>query len=242
MNSIKADSRVADLVRNGEIRIGLFPSFFYSTVPITGELQGVGVDIARALAAKIGVKLAIREYANPPGVVQALKSGECDMAFLGIDPLRGSEVDFTPPYMQAEFTFLVPKESSIGSIGDVNKSGIRVAVVRNHAMATALKGKIEEATLIFAETPDAAYDLFFNMKADVLAGIRPGLFKYAALMTGSRVLDEAYGTNILALSVAKGQPQRLSFLSDFIENARVTGLVQRAIDNAGLKGTQTVPP
>lgn len=241
MNSTKVDSRVADIVRSAEIRIGLFPSFFYSAVVGTSQLQGVGIEIARALAAKIGVELVVREYANPPSVVQALKGGECDVAFLGIDPLRASEIDFTPPYMQAEFTFLMPKGSSFVSVNDLNKSGIRVAVVRNHAMASALKGKIDAATLVYAETPDAAFDLLRSEQADALAGIRPGLFKYAALLTGSRVLEDAYGVNILALSVAKGRPERLSYLSDFIEGARVTGLVHRIIENAGLKGIQTIP-
>jgi polar amino acid transport system substrate-binding protein len=241
MNSTKTHSRVADIVRNDKIRIGLFPSFFYRAAAGTGELQGVGIEIARVLAAKIGVELVIREYANPPSVVQALKAGECDVAFLGIDPLRASEIDFTLPYMQADFTFLVPEGSSIDSINDVNRSGTRIAVVRNHAMASALQGKLNAATLIYAETPDAAFDLLRSLQADVLAGIRPGLFNYAALLTGSRVLEDSYGTNILALAVAKGQPERLSYLSDFIEDVRTTGLVRRAIESAGLRGIQAIP-
>src|SRR5207247_1040248 len=47
------DPRIADLVQSGKVRIGLFPSFFYAKNQATGELQGVGIEIARALAARL---------------------------------------------------------------------------------------------------------------------------------------------------------------------------------------------
>jgi polar amino acid transport system substrate-binding protein len=240
MKSTKADPRVADLVQTAKLRMGLFPSFFYSTAASTGKLQGVGIEIASALAARIGVELVLLEYPSPPGVVQALKAGNCDVAFLGLDPARAEEIDFTPPCMQADFTFLVPEGSSIGSIDDADKAGNRIAVVRNHAMETALKGKLNNAELILAETPDAAFGLLRSRDANVLAGIRPGLLKYATLMPGSRVLEDSYGVNVLALAVAKAQPELLSYLSNFVEHARTTGLVGRAIESAGLHGIQAV--
>ncbi len=50
------DPRVADLVQAGKIRVGLFlPQF--SKDAVTGELKGVRVEIARALAARIGVQI-----------------------------------------------------------------------------------------------------------------------------------------------------------------------------------------
>jgi polar amino acid transport system substrate-binding protein len=106
------DARVADLRRAGRLRFGLFPSFFYSKRP-NGELHGVGVEIARALAAKIGVTLELREYPSPPGVVQTLAAGEIDVATLGLDPARAAQVDFTPPYMKADFSFVVPQGSPV---------------------------------------------------------------------------------------------------------------------------------
>ena len=48
-----SDPRVADLVQAGMVRVGLF-STQYTKDPASGELKGVRVDIARALAAQIG--------------------------------------------------------------------------------------------------------------------------------------------------------------------------------------------
>jgi polar amino acid transport system substrate-binding protein len=235
-----ADPRIVDLVRAGKVRIALFPSFFYSKDPETGELQGVGIELARALAAHLGVAAVLREYPSPPKALAALKAGECDVAFLGLDPDRATEVDFSPAYMQADFTFLVPAGAAAGRIADADRSGIRVAVVRDHAMDFALRGKLKHAEPVYAATPDAAFDLLRAGQADVLAGIRPGLLRYSAELPGSRVLEDRYGANVLAMAVAKGQPGWLACVSRFIEEARSSGVVQRAIASAGLGGVQIV--
>jgi polar amino acid transport system substrate-binding protein len=231
------DPRVADLRGEGRLRFGLFPSFFYSKAP-GGELHGVGVEIARALAERIGVTLELREYPSPPGVVQALARGEIDVATLGIDPARAAEVDFSPAYMKADFTFLVPADSAIAAIGDADRIGVRIAIVRNHAMDTALT--LNRAERIYADVPDAAFELLRTKEADVLAGIRPGLMNYAAKLPGSRVLDGSYGANVLALAVAKGNAPRLNYVNEFVEQARSSGLVRRAIESAGLHGIDVI--
>jgi polar amino acid transport system substrate-binding protein len=231
------DPRVADLRRTGRVRFGLFPSFFYSKAA-NGELHGVGVEMARKFAEKIGAALELREYPNPPAVVQALSAGEIDVAGLGLDPARAAQVDFTPPYMKADFSFVVPRGSAVQNSADTDRHGIRIATVRGHAMDTALKTK--NAERIYADVPDAAFELLRTGKADVLAGIRPGLINYAAKLPGSRVLEDSYGANILALAVAKNQPERLAFISEFIVEVRASGLVQRAIDSAGLGGIDVV--
>jgi polar amino acid transport system substrate-binding protein len=105
-------------------------------------------------------------------------------------------------------------------------------------MDAALRGKLERAAPVYADTPDAAFDLFCAQRADVLAGIRPGLLMYADMMPGARVLADRYGQNIIALSVNKGEAAWLSYVSSFAEQARADGTVERAIADAGLRGVQ----
>jgi ABC-type amino acid transport substrate-binding protein len=59
------DERVADLVKAGKIRIGLFPPQYVKD-PATGELKSAWVEIARALAARLGVQLILLEHSTPP--------------------------------------------------------------------------------------------------------------------------------------------------------------------------------
>ena len=92
-----------------------------------------------------------------------------------------------------------------------------------------------------AETADAAFDLLRTGRADAWASVRPALLDYSGRLSGSRVLADSYGTNLPALVVAKGQTARLAYLSEFIEEAKASGLVRRALDEMGLTASQIAP-
>jgi polar amino acid transport system substrate-binding protein len=65
------DPRVVDLVRAGELRVGLGLGVLMQAVknPTTGELRGAALEMARALAARIGVRLVTVEYPRPGAVM-----------------------------------------------------------------------------------------------------------------------------------------------------------------------------
>src|SRR5204862_3908198 len=52
----KFDARVADLVRAGSVRVGVFPPQC-SRNPTTGELSGWPIDLALALGARLGISV-----------------------------------------------------------------------------------------------------------------------------------------------------------------------------------------
>ncbi len=236
------DARVADLVRAGKIRVGMFPNFTYVKDPATGELRGVGIEIARALAARLGVEAVLVERPDPPRIVECLKAGACDVALLGNTPARAAEVDFSPAYLQGDFTYMVPAGSSIRQIADADQAGVRIAVVRNHAMDFALRGKLKQAEPAYAETPDAAFDLLRAGHVTVLAGIRPGLLTYSTQLPGSQVLEDRYGANVIGMAVRKGQAGWLNYVTEFVAESKVSGLVQQAMERTGTRGIQVVSP
>jgi polar amino acid transport system substrate-binding protein len=234
----QGDRRIADLVQAGEVRVGLFPSFFYSKSQTTGELQGVGIEIARALAARLGVELLLVEQSGPAETVECLKSGACDVAYLGISTSRTVEVDFSPPYLQGDFTYLVPPGSPFRQIADADKPGVRIGVVRNHSMDFALRGKLRHAAFVYADTPDASFELLRAGHVTALAGIRPGLLTYSAALPGSQVLQDCYGSNVLAMAVPKGRAGWLGYISEFIADSKASGLVHQALTQTGTRGIQ----
>jgi ABC-type amino acid transport substrate-binding protein len=102
------------------VRIGLFPSFFYAKDD-EERLTGFGVAFAQRFAASIGAALELKEFASPPAVVQALQTGACDLAFLGLNP--AFDVDFTPSYLKADFTFVAPQSSNLSVMADIDVQG-----------------------------------------------------------------------------------------------------------------------
>jgi polar amino acid transport system substrate-binding protein len=236
-----SDQRVADLVRSGKVRVALYlPQ--YTRDPATGELRGWPIELVRVLGERMGVQGVPVEHPTPPQAIVCLKSGDCDVSILGIDPTRAVDVDYSAPFAQLEFTFLVPNDSSIHSIADADRPEVRIAVVRNHVSTLVLTRVLKQATLVYAEMTETAFDLLRTGKADVFASVRGELAKYATELPGSRVLDESYGANRFGMAVAKGQAaQRLAYMSEFIDEIRASGLLQQIIDRSGLRGLSVVP-
>src|ERR1700730_4116254 len=99
---------------------------------------------------------------------------------------------------------------------------------------TATSRTLKHAQLIYAATPDLTFELLRTGHADAFASIRAVLLAYAPKLPGSRVLEDHYGANLLGMVVPKGQAGRLAYISEFIEQAKASGLVQQAITRAGL--------
>ncbi len=136
----------------------------------------------------------------------------------------------------------MPAGSAIRSLADAHRPGVRIAVVRNHASTLALSRIAKEAETVIAETPDVAFDLLRSGRVDAWASVRPTLVGYSAQLAGSRVLEESYGANFPALVVPKGQTARLAYMSEFVEDAKASGVLQRAIDRAGQPGFSVAAP
>jgi polar amino acid transport system substrate-binding protein len=239
------DPRVADLVRAGTIRVALFLPM-YTKDPATGELRGVGpgavnIEMARALGARLGVKVVLVENPTPVKAVECLAEGNCDVGFMGNESSRAAVI-YSPPFMELDYTYLVPAGSPIRAIGDADRQGVRIAVVRKHASTLTLERILNHGEMVGADVPDAAFELLRTGRADAFASVRSVLLDYSARLPGSRVLEDRYGANRVAMAVRKDEAGRLTYLSEFVNEAKTSGLVQRAIDESGMRGARVSQP
>jgi len=238
----QGDARVSDLAQAGRVRVGVGVIAPHWAVKdqATGELRGVAIEIARALASRLGVELVPVEYPSPPRVLDGLQSRALDLGFLAIDPSRASVVDFSPPYLEIDATYLVPDTSPIYNLSDVDQPGVRIAVAQKSVEEIVLSRTIKRAELRGVDTLGAAFDLLRAGNADVLAAPRPTLIQFSTRVSGFRVLDDRFNTALAGIAVPKGQEAHLSFISDFVEEAKASGLVQQAIERTGVRGVQAV--
>ena len=232
------DPRVADLVQAGKIRVGIHS--FYAKDSRTGELKAVSTgiifhDIARILGTRIGVEVVPVWHPGVPEMLACLAAGECDVGFMGPDPSRAG-VDFSPPFIQLDYTLLVPVGSSIQHIADADKPGTRIAAVSGHASTLTLSRMLKQAQLVYAATPDPTFEIMRKGDAEAFASVRPVLIGYSKKLPGSRVLEDHFGANLVGLVVRHGQAARLSYLTEFVNQAKASGLIQQAIERAGLPG------
>lgn len=236
-----ADQRVADLVQSGKLRVGLFLPQYIKNAS-TGELKSVWVESARALSERMGIPLVLVEHPTPPEAVACLKSGACDLLFLPFDDRSASVGDFSSPIFQFDYTLLVPGNSPVQRVADIDRAGARIAAVRNHASTIELSHVLKQAQLVYAETPEQTFELLRSGQADAMASARPTLITYSAQLSGSRVLEDRYGANINRMVVPKGMTARLSYVSEFVEDAKATGVVQKAIERGGPPGVTASRP
>jgi polar amino acid transport system substrate-binding protein len=232
------DSRVADLVQAGKVRVGVGLAAAHWAIKdsATGEVRGVAVDLARALANRLGVAIVLVEYPNPPRVMDGLKDGAWDVAFLGVDPVRAALVDFSSPYLRIDANYVVPPGSPIRAAAEVDQPGVRVAVTQKSVEDVTLSGALKRAQLVRVQSTPAGLEAIRAGEADVWAAPRPSLLQSMSRLPGSRLIDERFHATFAAIAVPKGHSGRVAFINEFIAQAKASGTVQQAIDRAGLRG------
>lgn len=233
----------ADLAPTGKLRVGINYGnpVLARKNPTSGELDGVAVDLARELARRADVPIGLIGFESAGKMFDAVKAGAWDVAFLAIDPGRANEIDFTPPYVEIEGTYLVPARSRFHTVEDVDQDGVRIGVSAKSAYDLFLSRNIQHAELVRAPSPDAAFELLNTGKVDVLAGVRQHLVANAAKLPGARVFDGRFMVIQQALGIQKGRGEGAKYLREFIEDVKASGLVARAIDKAGVRGVSIAP-
>ncbi len=201
-----------------------------------GAPEGVSPGMAAAIAERLGVGVELIPYATPGEVADALARSEWDIGLIAADPKRAETIAFAPAYVEIAATYLVHAGSPIAGIAEVDRPGVRIAVSNRSAYDLYLSRTLEHAELCRAEGLQGAYDLFADQGLDALAGLRPALVDNAASLPGARVLDGHFSTVQQAIGTQPGDAEALAFLTEFVAEARQSGLIQRLIDQHGVTG------
>ncbi len=233
----------ADLAPTGKVRAGInYGNFILATKdPATGESRGVAVDLTRELGQRLGVPVEIVAHDSVAALVDAAKTGAWDIAFLGSDPARETVISFTAAYLEIEATYLVPAGSSLRAVTDVDREGVRVAAPARANYELFLSRNLKRAQLVRAPSTDAAFDLLVTGKADALSGLKQALIGFADKLPGSFMLDGRFMAVQQSIGVPKGRDAGLQYLRGFVEDAKSSGLVARAIDRTGARGVSVAP-
>ena len=207
----------------------------------SGEPRGMSVDLADELARRLGVPVELVTYNSAGKVFEALKTGAWDIAFLAIDPARATEIAFTAPYVIIEGIYLVPADSPLRSIQDIDREGVRVAVGNKSAYDLYLTRTLKRAQLVRVPTSAEALDVFLRDKLEAAAGVKQPLLQFAKIHPNVRVIDGRFMIIEQAMGTPKGREAALLYLREFIEEMKASGFVARGLEKSG-QGDATVAP
>jgi polar amino acid transport system substrate-binding protein len=234
----------SELAPTGILRVGLNHGNFLLVTPKSSatDPRGVASDLARELARRLGVGVEFSKFDTAGALGDAVRTGGWDVAFLGAEPQRATEIAFTAAYLEIPATYLVPAGSSIRSIADVDREGIRIAVAEKSAYELWLSRNIKHAKLMLTKGIDASLDLFLTQKLEVLSGLRPRLLMDVAKLPGARVLDGQFAAVQQAIGTPKAREAGATYLRAFVEDVKASGFVADAIARNGVQGVSVAPP
>jgi polar amino acid transport system substrate-binding protein len=232
-----------ELAPTGTLRIAVFTGnpVIGSKGRMSGEVVGTTAILGQELALRAGLPAKVIEYTAVAKMVEDAKAGNWDIAVVAFDPARRNVIDFAPPHMVVDLTYLVAPGSNIRSVADADQPGVRIAAARGAATALFLERTLKAAKVTPAENEPAAFDLLRTGQADALAQNRFLLLGLAERLPGARVLDDRFAAAEMTIVLPKGRPAALDYVSAFVAQAKRSGAVQRAIDAAGLRGVSVAP-
>jgi polar amino acid transport system substrate-binding protein len=229
---------IAQLAPTGRLRAGinLGNILLVNGRSASGDPEGVSPDMARAVADRLGVPVKYVPFARPGELADAVDQNVWDVGLIGAEPSRAEKITFTAAYAEIEATYLVPSGSPIKTIADVDHPGIRISVSARSAYDLWLTRNIKHAELVRADGLDGSYELFAREKLEVLSGLRTRLIEDAEKLPGSRVLDGQFTAVQQAIGTKRSNDVAAAFLSDFVEEAKSSGLVARLIQKHNVRG------
>jgi polar amino acid transport system substrate-binding protein len=208
----------------------------------TGKPFGVSVDLAREFGKRLGVEVELIVFDTAGKSVEAVADERADIGFFAIDPVRGTSIAFTAPYVLIEGFYLVRDASPIRANADVDEAANRVVVGKGSAYDLFLTRELKAAQIVRALSSPAVVQTFMDQQLEVAAGVKQQLEADAAKTSGLRLLDERFMVIQQAMGTPKSRGEDAAkFLAAFVEEMKTSGFVADALKRHGIAGASVAP-
>lgn len=210
--------------------------------PASGEAVGVSVDLARALAQRLGLPVELVVFDKAAQSVDAVKNGAADIGFFAIDPARGEGLNFSAPYVLIEGSYLVRQDSPLQDNAEVDRPGTRVAVGAGSAYDLFLTRELKQAHIERVANAPAVLAALQAGQVEVAAGIRKLLEDWARQHAALRLLPGRFMVIQQAMGLPAGRgPEAAAVLAAFVEDMKASGFVADALARHGIVGGTVAP-
>jgi len=211
--------------------------------PANGQPVGVSIDLARAFADRLGVGLELVVFDTAGKSVEAVRQEQADIGFFAIDPLRGQEIAFTPPYVLIEGCYLVRQDSTLQNNDEVDQTGRRITVGAGSAYDLHLSREIKQAQLVRAPSSPAVVPTFLTQNLDVAAGVKQQLEMDASQHPNLRLLPGRFMVIRQAMGTPRSRGQQAAeALAAFVQEQKASGFVAASLARHGIQGATVAGP
>lgn len=216
-----AESTIDQVMRRGVLRVGMDTFLPWAMKDKKGELVGFEIDVARRLAADMGVKVEFvpTKWA---GIIPALLTGKFDVVIggMGIQTKRALKVNFSIPYDYSGMAIVAHKEKAAGfsTLADFNKENVEIACKLGTTAVAAAKKYIPNAKLRLFDDEAQAYQELRNGNVAAVVGSSPRP-AYEAIQYPDTMflpLKSDFTKEPIGFAVRKGDFDTLTFFNNWI--------------------------
>jgi polar amino acid transport system substrate-binding protein len=221
----------SEIVPGGKLRVG--------TIAIT-VIGGVAEPVARFIGQKLGAAVELVMYPNPENYLQSFGKGEWDIV-IAARVLIPAEADSIADLWVISLVYVAAPGKEFPDIASVDKAGVKIGVIRGVPSDRVLTREIKAAEIVRIPlsptiAADAA-DLLRSHKADVFGADSGVGYRIAEALPGATIVPGAFAMVRVAAALPKGRSAAAqAALATILDEAKQSGVVQKAIDAKGLKG------
>ena len=231
-----------ELSSNGVLRAAINMSNFLLVTDKTKEGTPIGVspDMAKELANKLDLQLKLIPYDTPGEIADDAENDNWDICNIGAEPQRAEKINFSAAYAEIQATYLIPPNSKLQNISEVDIAGNKIAVASRTAYGLWLERNIHNAELIQVEGVGNSFDVFLNKNLDALAGLRPALTDDVKMIPGAKILEGQFMSVQQAIGTSNKNIKSSIYIAKFVEEMKKNGYVQKLIDKHNVNGKLSV--
>ena len=226
---LAAESAIEQIAKRGVIKVGMDVFVPWAMKDKKGKLIGFEIDMAKKLAADMGVKV---EFVPTKwsGIIPALITGKFDVLIGGmtITTQRNLKINFTRPYYYTEQGLMAHKKKAAGfKVADFNSPNVTIAARLGSTAAVAAKQQFPKAKLRLFDDEPAAVQELRNGNVHAMVSAQP-LPSSTALEYPDTIMvyDEVMMLEAIGIGVRKSDNDTLNLINNWIEINRNNGWIQ----------------
>ncbi len=207
-----------------------------------GSVSGLSAELGKFIAGKLGVPFEALVYDSAAPFTASFHKSEWDIVLTGKNAMVAKLLDFSSDLFHVEYVYVAAPGKAFADPAQVDRPGVRIAVPRNASADVYLSRNVKSAELVRVDGDvSVAMEMLRAGQADVYASSINSGRSLEARMPGARVIGP-FQTVVFALAVQKGRSAAAhEQLAQWIDEAKASGLVARALEQAKAEGWRMAP-
>ena len=201
----------------------------YEMTTDSGDFEGIDVEVAGAIAEKLGLELQVDDM-DFDAALLAAQNGKSDIVMAGVTVTdeRQKVMDFSDTYAEGIQSIIVPEDSDIASADDL--TGKAIGTQRGTTGYIYCTDDFGEDNVIAYDDGLTAVQALNNGQVDAVVIDNAPAKSFVEANPGLKILDTAYAQEDYAIGVAKGNTQLLDAINGALEELEADGTLQAIVD------------